>query len=426
MEKNLERNKGITLIALVITIIVLLIFIGVTIATLTGDNGILTKANSAKILTNEGEEKETVSLAYNGSIAETTGDTVSATDMQKQLDDNKIDASAEEVEGKIKVTFNKTGNVYIINANGIIEKRKSLEDFGLKVGDYVDYDEGVGGHYYADNSVGAGVRNSDYDSKNRMVVLESGDFYTEDLNWRVIGVDDLGRLELISESTSSNDLYLANSVGWSNLVDILNECCNSLYGNGSKAYGARSLNIDDIRNLAGVITEEDIKAIDNSYGKLFRYRFVTGGTSLEYQEYLDKGDYWSDWSPATMNNFTGKFFIPGFGDYISSDNLGTSDVVKVNYYSSYGVIQRIKDEYIKDIFAKQNNSWLANPCLSTNGYALQLDVQCVFSNNPLGNIFGMNSYSNCKIRPVVILNDDIEIDTSKTSGSSFEDAYTIK
>ena len=36
-----KKEKGITLIALVITIIVLLILAGVTIATLTGDNGIL-------------------------------------------------------------------------------------------------------------------------------------------------------------------------------------------------------------------------------------------------------------------------------------------------------------------------------------------------------------------------------------------------
>ena len=45
MKKN---TKGITLIALVITIIVLLILAGVSIAMLTGDNGILTQAQNAK------------------------------------------------------------------------------------------------------------------------------------------------------------------------------------------------------------------------------------------------------------------------------------------------------------------------------------------------------------------------------------------
>lgn len=44
----MKKNKGITLIALVITIIVLLILAGISIATLTGENGVLTKANTAK------------------------------------------------------------------------------------------------------------------------------------------------------------------------------------------------------------------------------------------------------------------------------------------------------------------------------------------------------------------------------------------
>lgn len=48
LEIQPKNEKGITLIALVITIIVLLILAGVTIATLTGNNGILTKANEAK------------------------------------------------------------------------------------------------------------------------------------------------------------------------------------------------------------------------------------------------------------------------------------------------------------------------------------------------------------------------------------------
>ena len=41
IKAKLKRSKGITLIALVITIIVLLILAGVTIASITGENGIL-------------------------------------------------------------------------------------------------------------------------------------------------------------------------------------------------------------------------------------------------------------------------------------------------------------------------------------------------------------------------------------------------
>ena len=58
----MKRNQGITLIALVITIIVLLILAGVAIAMLSGENGILKKAAEAKNKTEEGQKEEETSL----------------------------------------------------------------------------------------------------------------------------------------------------------------------------------------------------------------------------------------------------------------------------------------------------------------------------------------------------------------------------
>ncbi len=65
-----NATRGITLIALVITIIVLLILAGVTIATLTGENGVLTKATEAQEETEISTEKEEIAVAYNGARAE--------------------------------------------------------------------------------------------------------------------------------------------------------------------------------------------------------------------------------------------------------------------------------------------------------------------------------------------------------------------
>ena len=65
--KILKGSRGITLIALVITIIVLLILAAVSIATLTGDNGILTKAGDARDKTNKAnavEQAQTDILGY--------------------------------------------------------------------------------------------------------------------------------------------------------------------------------------------------------------------------------------------------------------------------------------------------------------------------------------------------------------------------
>ncbi len=63
--KNINRNStnGITLIALVITIVVLIILSGISIATLTGNNGLLTKAIQSKTKTEEAQEKEGLELA---------------------------------------------------------------------------------------------------------------------------------------------------------------------------------------------------------------------------------------------------------------------------------------------------------------------------------------------------------------------------
>lgn len=64
-----KEQKGVTLIALVITIIVLLILAGVSIAMLTGDNGILTKASSSNETNSIAQIKEDVSLAVSEIMA---------------------------------------------------------------------------------------------------------------------------------------------------------------------------------------------------------------------------------------------------------------------------------------------------------------------------------------------------------------------
>ncbi len=64
MKKNVH---GITLIALVITIIVLLILAGVSIAMLTGQNGILTQAQNAKDKTEYKNAEEKSKVSGNGS-----------------------------------------------------------------------------------------------------------------------------------------------------------------------------------------------------------------------------------------------------------------------------------------------------------------------------------------------------------------------
>lgn len=73
-EKFKSSKNGITLISLVITIIVLLILAGVSIATLTGNNGILTRAQDAKNETGQAQkEEQNILNSYEDKINEYTG-----------------------------------------------------------------------------------------------------------------------------------------------------------------------------------------------------------------------------------------------------------------------------------------------------------------------------------------------------------------
>ena len=78
MTKVKQNNKGITLIALVVTIVVLLILAGITITALFGDNGLITRAKIADQKTKEGAQNDISAIedlgAQLNTIVNGTGD----------------------------------------------------------------------------------------------------------------------------------------------------------------------------------------------------------------------------------------------------------------------------------------------------------------------------------------------------------------
>ena len=135
MKEKLKQKKGITLIALVITIIVLLILAGISIAMLTGNNGILTQAQNAKEQNTEGSEIEKIKLAYNtlatklniGEIEKITADNIKQEMIKNGEDENNIEVDGMEdgVNPDINIYFKDTQNEYFING-------KDKEVFNLK------------------------------------------------------------------------------------------------------------------------------------------------------------------------------------------------------------------------------------------------------------------------------------------------------
>ena len=95
LRETLKRNKGITLIALVVTIIVLLILAGISISMLTGQNGILTNASKAKNETGEAQIEEKVKLSVGDALTRGTG----------TLEDENLKSALNSYIGKDKYSI---------------------------------------------------------------------------------------------------------------------------------------------------------------------------------------------------------------------------------------------------------------------------------------------------------------------------------
>ena len=125
------KEKGITLIALIVTIIVLIILAGITIATLTGEDGIINNANNAKEETEIANEKEIVDRATINAMGNNKRGNIVKDELQDELDritkvgDTEVEDNGEE----FGVVFVNTNRYYIVDIDGdIIEEGKIVID----------------------------------------------------------------------------------------------------------------------------------------------------------------------------------------------------------------------------------------------------------------------------------------------------------
>ena len=125
MKKIQKCKRGITLIALVITIVVLLILAGVSIAMLTGENGLLNKATTAKTSTEIGEEKEKVELSAVKAMGDDKRGEITEENLDKELTNyiGKRDVDYElSGTGPFTVKYTNSGRKYIVNKDGRVEE----------------------------------------------------------------------------------------------------------------------------------------------------------------------------------------------------------------------------------------------------------------------------------------------------------------
>ena len=131
LRERLKNNKAITLIALIVTIIVLLILAGVSIATLTGDNGLLTKAQEAKEENEKASDRDLIAMAVSEAQIGNSGyQELDETNFQKALENQFKERRVEVIDngdGSFNINLDNGSNMYYIdNDRQIIDKEDMI------------------------------------------------------------------------------------------------------------------------------------------------------------------------------------------------------------------------------------------------------------------------------------------------------------
>ena len=119
-----KSTNGITIIALVITIIVLLILAGVSIAMLTGKNGILTQAQNAKIATETKNAEEKVNLAVKAAMLKSKKGKLDADKLVTEVKTN-YGGTAIKSENGFPVNVTIDGKSFAVDENGTVTSLES-------------------------------------------------------------------------------------------------------------------------------------------------------------------------------------------------------------------------------------------------------------------------------------------------------------
>ena len=382
MRKN---ERGITLIALVVTIVVLLILAGVSISMLTGENGIITQAQQSKLQTEIGKEKEYITLSVSAIRGDkiSRGDTseITSGELQNEIN-NYTDEATVTGSGTLTVTY-ESGRSYEVEQDGSITQKEELTPEEAKKIVYATgcmnallVETADGTVYYVDNlqqNVMQKIEITDAEIITINGIREAGENYFIDNEGKVYtwGNNISGQLGNGTNIDSNVPICISdiseNVLNGKNIVEMQSDGFtmiaidnegkiytwgdnwNGQLGNGTDVeYSNEPQCISDLegnalngKNIVEVQSDGSTKiAIDNE-GKVYtwgknRYGQLGNGTGGEYGNYNNVPICISDIPDNALN---GKNIVEVQSDdstMIAIDNEGKIYTWGYNYYGQLG------------------------------------------------------------------------------------------
>ena len=328
LKKLSKKINGITLIALIITIIVLLILAGVSIAMLTGQNGILTQAQNAKQITEIAKIKEEWDVEKLG------------LKMQEQKL-KEINASGEEIKNYIKsipdnligkISIGKGELAYDINQFTKEEQLTMKSDYGFKATGDNTAPYGSAEKKVKNGKVEITVFSADDESDIDKIILPDGtskkiQYETENIllrgkfisaegisekllksYFKNVSLDENNQIMTVEDANGYNIILDLNGYGAPINYTFLNNCFKN--GKNIISSGNDTTNklmiIDESKKVEGMY--EIKKTKENEITKF--YDKTTGNDSIRQIKFNTKVN---TWAVATINGIT----TEALGEYVS-------------------------------------------------------------------------------------------------------------
>ncbi|MBE5821346.1 MAG: hypothetical protein E7311_02010 [Clostridiales bacterium] len=416
MEKTSKR-AGISLVALIVTIIVLIILTAAVIVTFM-EGGIIEKAKEAvfksdirtyqEILAVKNAEKQIELATGNGE-----GVQLNATELaeiqeiipefKEEYKDLIAISNGEIVLGSLeKEPY--SGWLADLGIELSSEAKKSITT-NLKVGDYVDYNI-AGGTYRITEEERSWVFN-DLDKgshESRTIDFDEGEDIIEyqDINWRVLKND--GSVVTLITADPVYNICLYGKKGFFEGLNKLDEICQIVYG-------GRNLKIEDVNEVLKVNVGEDVNP---SYMEAIDYTRIEMEAGATFGDAIDHYGYDVSQYPESVNNYR---------DYELSYSYNKSIVTKAT-------------EIEKEIVFIDNEYWLSSACIDVCFHDdAYFCLRSVNANYVMGQywLYRPSSLENLQefalvfgLRPVVTLSSSTQIADVTGDGSSASSPWQLK
>ena len=341
IESNAFNNKGITLIALIITIIVMLILLGVTVTTSINGNLIGTTKQATE--ESRGMDVEKAKELWLMDVKEAEKNGTTPKDLDTILNELKEEGLLSEEEiNIIKESETKSITIGSRDISFSKDEKSTLPD--VKIGDYINYDpnqrvseENKEKLQYTSHYGAAGDNPSNGNGQSEQVFTANSS-----VKWRVFNVDESGVITLISETAigadGKSDFKLDMGIGYMYAEEEIQNAC-AIYGYG---YGA-----DKTRNITYTIGgpfDEQTKTITGTGARSIKISDITLPVEYELEEItLSEAVYYPEINGSETRGGQ------------STEKQATFNCIKNNYYN----IEKTEENTIWYEITMNSQYWLA-------------------------------------------------------------------